>query len=336
MQPPRHWFWLIVIIVISLFVLAKGADLLVKEAVALSTRWGVPTVVIGATIVSLGTTMPEAAISVLAAFKGEADLALGNAVGSIICDTGLILGLCAVIAPLPLDPKLANRQGWLQLGAGFLLVISTLPFSRLGTIFVDGGRMPQFMGFVFLLLLAVYIWQSIKWSSGSEGGEDLGEFENKDDEGASATKTLLKLIIGLILVVGSSWILIPAVMESAIRVKIPQSIIAATLVAFGTSLPELVTCVTAIRQGHGELAVGNIIGADILNVLFVAGASAAVTTTGLAAPPQFYRILFPAMLVVLVVFRIGIFISGTHLKRPFGFVLLAVYLLAFLVSLGNS
>ena len=103
-----HWAPLFLLIAFTLSTLGKGADVLVEEAVTLSERWGMPKVLIGATIVSLGTTMPEAAVSVLAAIKGSADLALGNAVGSIICDTGLILGLATLIAPLPLDRAIVN------------------------------------------------------------------------------------------------------------------------------------------------------------------------------------------------------------------------------------
>ena len=114
--------------------------------------------------------------------------------------------------------------------------------------------------------------------------------------------------------------------------NVPESIIAATLVAFGTSLPEFVTAVTAARRGHGELAVGNVIGADILNVLFVAGASAAVTGSGLEAPTHFFRLLFPLMLFILVVFRVGIFVSGDKLKRPFGIVLIGAYLFVTILS----
>ena len=134
------------------------------------------------------------------------------------------------------------------------------------------------------------------------------------------------------MVVVSSKLLIPLVRETALRLAVPESIIGATLVAFGTSLPELVTAVTAVRKGHGALAVGNVIGADILNVLFVAGAAAAVTPGGLMAPAHFFRLLFPAMLLVLAVFRIGVLTSGTHLKRPFGIVLLAAYTAVTLIS----
>jgi cation:H+ antiporter len=285
---------------------------------------------IGATIVSLGTTTPEAAVSVLAAVQGSADLALGNAVGSILCDTGLILGIAALIAPLPLDREIVNRQGWVQLGSGVLLVVACLPFTALGTTLNTGGRLPQLSGFGFLGLLVIYLWLSIRWTRDGSASS-LSDGTGMGDTGRTWAG-LVKLIVGIGIVVGSSWILIPAVREAAMRLHIPQSIIAATLVAFGTSLPELVTAVTAARRGHGELAVGNVVGADILNVLFVAGAAAAVTAGGLPASGYFFRLLFPAMLVVLVVFRCGIFLSGSTLKRPFGMVLIGMYVAVTVLS----
>lgn len=316
-----HWAPLFLLIAIMLYLLGKGADVLIDEAVTLSNRWGIPKVLIGATIVSLGTTTPEAAVSVLAAVQGVAELALGNAVGSIICDTGLILGLAALIAPLPLDRAIVNRQGWIQLGAGVLLVAACLPVGSLSTLFASGGRLPQWMGFIFLVLLAIYLWLSVMWARfGSVSEEDA-----EADDDANTLIVLLKLVGGVIVVVGASTILIPAVREAALRFHIPPGVIAATLVAFGTSLPELVTAVTAARRGHGELAIGNVIGADILNALFVAGAAAVVTPAGLPASPFFFKFLFPAMLMILIVFRIGIFMSGPSLKRPFGIVLLAIY-----------
>ena len=314
-----HTGFLFVIIAITLYTLGKGADWLVDEAVILSTRWGVPQTLIGATVVSLGTTTPEAAVSVLAAVTGKPGMALGNAVGSIICDTGLILGLAALIAPLPLNRKIVNRQGWLQLGAGVLLVVACLPVSA------AGRHLPQFMGFVFLILLASYMWLSIRWARDADAPVAPEGAEPDADEATNTLSVLVKLIFAIVVVVVSSVILIPTVKETAIRLKVPESIIAATLVAFGTSLPELVTAVTATIKGQGELAVGNVIGADILNVLFVAGASAAVTGGGLVAELHFFRILFPLMLFILVVFRVGIFFSGDRLKRPFGGILIGAY-----------
>ena len=178
--------------------------------------------------------------------------------------------------------------------------------------------------------MAVYIWQSIRWAKRGEAPPE--EFAHHHETHDPIWLTLVKLIGAVAVVVAAAEVLIPAVTAAATRMHVPESIIAATLVAFGTSLPELVTAVAAARRGHGELAVGNIVGADILNVLFVSGAAAAVTPSGLAAGPQFFAVLFPMMLFILVVFRIGIFFSGSMMKRPFGYVLLAAYVIYLVVG----
>jgi len=322
---------LFLVIAVMLGVLAKFADLVVDYAVVLSQRSGVPKVIIGATVVSLGTTAPEVAVSVLAALKGQSDLALGNAVGSIICDTGLILGIACLIRPLAIPFETANRQGWVQLGAAVLLVLFCVPWGNPVAPYLDGtpGVFPRWGGFVFLGLLAVYLWLSVKWSKAAVVSGDVVSEESSEhqaDGNESPILTLVKLIFAIVGVVLSVNVLIPAISIMAERWGVPKSVIAATMVAFGTSLPELITAVQAARRGHGDLAIGNIIGADILNALFVAGASAAVTTTGLVADAIFFRLQFPAMLIVLVVFRIGIATSKGTLGRGFGCVLLGTYL----------
>ena len=286
---------LLLIIAASFFVLSKGADILVDQAVSLSIRWGIPKMIIGATIVSLGTTLPEATVSVLAAINGNPDMALGNAIGSIICDTGLIIGIAALIGSLPVDKKTIDRQGWIQIAAALLLSLIALPFYKSGV----GGHLPQWVGFLFLLLLAVYLYTMMKWSMTS--GVDEGAL--LDEKKSSVFVQLLTLVLGITMVILSSKILIGSVEVTALRLGVPQSIIAATLVAFGTSLPELMTAITSVRKGHGELAVGNIIGADILNVLFVVGAAAAATKGGLVVPIHFYYVQIPTMLIVLTLFR---------------------------------
>ena len=286
---------LLLIIAASFFVLSKGADILVDQAVSLSIRWGIPKMIIGATIVSLGTTLPEATVSVLAAINGNPDMALGNAIGSIICDTGLIIGIAALIGSLPVDKKTIDRQGWIQIAAALLLSLIALPFYKSGV----GGHLPQWVGFLFLLLLAVYLYTMMKWSMTS--GVDEGAL--LDEKKSSVLIQLLTLVLGITMVILSSKILIGSVEVTALRLGVPQSIIAATLVAFGTSLPELMTAITSVRKGHGELAVGNIIGADILNVLFVVGATAAATKGGLVVPIHFYYVQIPTMLIVLTLFR---------------------------------
>ncbi|NQV23307.1 MAG: calcium/sodium antiporter [Rhodopirellula sp.] len=324
---PRSTLILLGVIAVSLVALGKFADMVVDFAVVLSERSGIPKVVIGATIVSLGTTAPEVAVSVLAALKGNPGLAMGNAVGSIICDTGLILGVACLIRPLTIPWDIANRQGWVQLACGFLIVLLSIPWAAPLSPYTDGaeGNFPQWAGFLCLGLLAVYLWVSVKWSMGSGGATSESTDDENSEASVPAAVLIVKIILSLAGVILSASILIPAVTIVAVRMNVPESIIAATLVAFGTSLPELVTAIQAARKGHGDLAVGNIIGADILNALFVAGAAAAVTPAGLTVAQSFFWPAFPAMLFVLVVFRIGIYVCRTQLTRRFGFVLLAAY-----------
>ncbi|HZK19833.1 MAG TPA: calcium/sodium antiporter [Treponemataceae bacterium] len=330
-------FILLAIIAGSLVVLSKGADILVDEAVLLSVRWGVPKMIIGATIVSLGTTLPEVTVSVMSALKGAPGLAMGNAVGSIICDTGLILGIAALIRPLPFKKEEINTQSWIQLGSAVLLVTISFVFGHGLKAFNDGGRVPQSMGWFLLLLLGIYLIRTIHHAqTKKESSTDLNEGFCCQSDGKAENQPIiliiLKLIIGVGLVIVSSKVLIPSVQETAVRFHIPENIIAATLVAFGTSLPELTTAITATRKGHGDLAIGNVMGADVLNVLFVVGAAAAVTPQGLEVQVSFFRLLFPAMLFILCVFKGSVLFSKDTLKRPVGFVLVSAYVFVTVLS----
>ncbi len=303
-------------ILATLYVLGKGADILVDEAVLLSVKWGIPKMIIGATIVSLGTTLPEVTVSVLSALKGSAGLAMGNAVGSVICNTGLILGTSSLIAPLPFKKNVVSKPNLILCGSAILLILCS---------FVFKGRVPQYVGFVFIVLLALYlIWtiKSVKTSSSEE----------EESADSSTLVIILKLILGVILVVLSSKILIPTVQETALRCKIPETVIAATLVAFGTSLPELITGITSAKKGHGDLAIGNVIGANILNILFVVGASASVTRGGLAVEKNFFYLLYPSMLFMLLVLLLTLKFSKDSLKRGVGLILLLAYLAVTVLS----
>lgn len=309
---------LLIIIGLSLYVLGKGADILVNEAIGLSIRWGIPKMIIGATIVSLGTTIPEVTVSVFAAINGNPDLALGNAIGSIITNTGLILGLAALIGKLPVNKWILGKQGLLQLLSAVLLSIISLPvLSR-----KSEGMVSQTMGFLFIGLLIIYIIRIISSSSGLK----IEKPTEISVENNNLTLQIIKLVFGIILVIFSSKILIPSVEITAIEIGIPQSIIAATLVAFGTSLPELVTSITAVRKGHGELAIGNVTGANILNILFVIGSSAAVTKGGLLVASIFYKLQIPTMLLLLVVFHIFTKNKSKVITKIQGFILLGIYI----------
>ena len=304
------------IILATLFVLGKGADILVDEAVLLSVKWGIPKMIIGATIVSLGTTLPEVTVSVLSALKGSAGLAMGNAVGSVICNTGLILGTSSLIAPLPFKKDVVSKPNLILCGSAILLILCS---------FVFKGRVPQYVGFVFLVLLTLYLIWTIK-------GVKTSSSEEEESADSSTLVIVLKLILGVVLVVLSSKILIPTVQETALRCRIPETVIAATLVAFGTSLPELITGITSARKGHGDLAIGNVIGANILNILFVVGAAASVTRGGLAVEKNFFSLLYPSMLFMLLVLLLTLKFSKDSLKRGVGLILLLSYLAVTVLS----
>lgn len=326
---PLPVLFLLAIIAASLYVLSKGADLLIDEAVVLSGYLRIPKAIIGATIVSLGTTLPELSVSTMAAVQGSPDMALGNAVGSIIVNSGLIIGLAAVLRPIDIQKGTMRIQGWITLIAAALLIVFSLPFFSVGNV----GRISQTMGFAFVAMLAGYLYWSFRESRRHtlEGEYD----EDQNVEKKIIIKKLILMGVGMALVILSSKVLIPTVEVTAIKLGVPKSIIAATLVAFGTSLPELTTSIKAVLKGHGDLAVGNIIGADILNVLFVVGVSAAVTPQGLVVPDTFYRIHYPAMAVILLAFRFVTVNKGNRIKRSEGLVLLSLYFVYLGMNITN-
>ncbi len=323
---------LLLVMAVSIAILGVSADILVDNAVKISIKTGLPKVIVGATIVSIGTTFPEAVVSVMAAMGGHPDFALGNAVGSIICDTGLILGIACIMSPLKLDMKLVNRQGWVQFGAAVLLVTLCLPYGRLNELFNQKAFLSQSSGFLLVVLLGVYLIWSVRLARLA----DPVDKDNESAQGISILPCLGILAVACAFVILSSIGLIESTKVIASRAGVSNAVIAATVVAFGTSLPELVTAITAVRKGHGELAIGNIIGADILNVLFVAGLAAAVTPNGLFADPVFFRLQFPAMLFILFCFRIGIKTSANgYLGRRTGFLLLGTYIIYIAITIAN-
>lgn len=317
---------LLVIIVICIIMLSKGADWAIDGVVGLARRTGLPRIVIGATIVSLGTTLPEAFVSVMAAWTGNPGLALGNAVGSIIADTGLILGFACVMTRVPMNKFILNRTGWVQVGSATLLVA----ISVAALLIMPEPMIKREIGFLFLALLVAYMYATYRWAK--IGGEQALDGEATDDsELMGIPGSLLQIGGGLFLVIMGARILVPSAAEIAVRFGVPQDVIAATMVALGTSLPELMTAVAAIKKGHPEIMVGNIVGADVLNCLFVTGAAASAKS--LAIPPNFYMFHFPAMLLILYSFRVFIAMQGKkgYFHRWQGAWLLGIYIV-YLIS----
>ncbi len=306
---------------VCIVVLSKGADWMVDGAVNMARRTGLPKIVIGATIVSLGTTTPEAVVSVMAAWMGNSGLALGNGVGSIIADTGLIFGVTALLITVPVNRFILNRTGWVQVGSATLLVvISVIALGMTEGIPILG----RWVGLLFLVLLCAYMYVTYVWARQGPKTTLLGEEEEKSEQ-AGLAKCLFMILGGVFLVVLGARVLVPCAAEIAYRIGVPEDIIAATMVALGTSLPELMTAIAAIRKRHPEIMVGNVVGADVLNCLFVIGAAAVAKP--LAVLPNFFSFHFPTMILILYSFRVFIFINKDgFFKKWQGGWLLVVYL----------
>lgn len=330
-------FTLLLVAAAAIWLLVKGADLFIQGAASLAHQMGIPKIIVGATIVSLGTTCPEAAISVMAAWEGKPHLALGNAVGSIITDTGLIFGLGCVLTVLPANRFFLRRHGWTKACTDLLLV--TLCYGA-WAVHGDNATLGLSVGLLLLGLLVTYLFVSVRWSRQHSYGEprvtavndqvateDLSPAAASAEKGKnqSSTGPVIMLVIGLVLVIFASHFVISSVTVLATYWHIPQDVIAATLVAFGTSLPELTVGMTSLYRGHKELLVGNVIGADILNVLFVIGASA--TARPLAILPNFLYLHLPMLTIMMLLFLTCILIAARsgHFKRWFGVPLLALY-----------
>ncbi len=320
----QHGLVLLLIIALCIALLSKGADWMIDGVVDLARRTGLPKIVIGATVVSLGTTLPEAFVSVMAAYMGNPGLALGNGVGSIIADTGLIFGLTCVIAAVPVNRFILDRTGWVQVGSATLLVLIAVAM----LITAPAGTEPQlgrWIGCLFLTLLLAYLYRTYRWARQGGAAASGGELDSGEAL-MSLGRSWTLVLVGLLMVVVGARILVPSASELAMRIGVPDDVIAATMVAFGTSLPELMTAIASVRKGHPEIMVGNIVGADVLNVLFVIGAAAVATP--LAIPANFYSFHFPAMLVILYSFRLFISTNRSGVfHRWQGIWLLSVYAL---------
>jgi len=337
---PQAWFvgqsqWILLLIIAATAgVLIKGADWLVDGAAGLAYHLGISKIIVGATVVSLGTTSPEAAVSVVAAWSGEPGLALGNAIGSVVADTGLIFGLGCLLVVLPADRYVLGRQGWVQFGSAALL--AGLCY---GSWWLMGGEamLGRWVGLLMLGLLGAYLYYSVKWSREHPYGEPF-QMHDAEDVEAGAKRSVAALIgvavVGLGVVILASRAMILSVTELAeVHWHVPKVVIAATLVALGTSLPELVIGITSIFKGHKELLVGNVIGADILNVLFVIGASASAAPLpllehGAKIPHLLFVLHLPTMLLILVLFRVFIHAACKtgSFRRWYGIPLIAIYI----------
>ncbi len=303
------------ILILCFVVLAKCANWFVDGAVGIAEYFNVPKMLSGIVLMSLATTSPELAVSVMSALKGKPEIALGNAVGSVIVDDGVALGLGALVAPaaIAVNPYLLKTTGI------FLIVVDVAAYAMA----ID-GTLGRLEGGVLVLLFVAYIAFVYVTRKNAQDAEKFDELEEIQEfiAGKSLGGLMFWFCLGLIGVLLTSHFIVGSASSIASFLDINNAVIALTVVAIGTSLPEIATAVTSARKGHGELMVGNILGADILNICWIAGASALVNP--LVVPPRVIHFSFPAMLIIvttmLVVMR-----TRHRLTRGEGVLLLALY-----------
>ena len=301
----------VLLFILGLILICLGGDRLVDAAVAIAKKLGIPEIVVGATIVSLGTTLHEIMVSTTAAFDGSAAIAAGNAFGSIICNTALIAGLTQTIRPSKKIEAAAIR--WR--GIFFFAVLIGM---NLYAYLTQKFNRPA--GIVLILLFAVYAYLNIK-KAGSEGEES----ENGEDgkkEGGPIWKHLLVLVVCAVLLYFGANLLVDNGILIAEALGVPERVIAVTFIALGTSLPELVTSLVSIIKGYGNVGLGNIVGANILNMLLVIGIPSAIA--GIPLERSTVLIDIPLALLVMAVLLIPILIRKKS-SRVQGIVLLAIY-----------
>ena len=302
-------------LVIGFVMLMKGADWFVDGASKIADKFGIPHLVIGLTIVAFGTSAPEAAVSISAALKGSVDLAISNVLGSNIMNVLLILGLASIIYPLAVKPSSIKIDIPFVFGISLLMLI-------LGAMDGNIGRVD---GIIFWILLLIYIVYMIKMAMKGQG-----EVEEVEEAGENDTvlKLLALIIIGGVLIVWGSNVTVDAATAIAQKFGMSERLIGLTIVAFGTSLPELVTSCVAAFKKETDIAVGNIVGSNLFNILFVLGTTAVITPVAYVD-----AFLFDNIVAVLVMAVLWLFVFKNKKLNRTGGILMVVMYAAYFVKL---
>lgn len=299
-------------LVVGFVFLIKGADWFVDGAAGIAARFGIPQLVIGLTIVAMGTSAPEAAVSINAALADNAGITIGNVLGSNILNILIILGITAVITTV------AVQKSTIQYEIPFMLVITGV-LMWLG---YTGNEIVFWEGIVLWALFIVYLIYLFKMAKN-------GQAEETDDKERALWLQITMLVVGVCGIVFGSDLTVDNATIIAKALNMDDRLIGLTIVAFGTSLPELVTSVTAARKGKADIAIGNIVGSNIFNILFVVGTTALITNVAFKTS---FIIDSIVAIVAGMLLWVGVF-KDMKLKRPIGIVMLVGYAAYFIYLL---
>lgn len=302
----------IVFLALGFFLLVKGADWFVDGASGLARKLGIPQLVIGLTIVAMGTSLPEAAVSISAALRGNAGITIGNIVGSNILNILIILGVTALIATL----KVADSTVRYEIP---FMIVATFVLLWLG---YTGGQVTWLEGIILWVLFLLYLRYLYMMAK-------KGKEEEREAEQLSTAKIIGLILAGVVMIVAGSNFAVEGASNLAKALGISQRFIGLTIVALGTSLPELVTSVSAARKHNADIAIGNIVGSNIFNILFIVGTTALITPVTFASGFVVDTLIAAAVGILLFVC-----VARTkELRKKAGIVMLLAYILYFLYLL---
>lgn len=307
----------VILFIVGLVCLIKGGDWFVDGATGIARRFHLPELLIGATVVSIGTTLPEVMVSTASALSGHGEIAYGNAIGSVICNAALISAITIAVQPGKVD-----RQA-LRTPVLFFFVAAAI---YAGVAYTT-GYFSQIIGFILLGMFVVYMFLTVRQMTGSSHHKNTGA---EIEEAAPLSIELLQLAGGAALIAVGAKLLVDNGTLIAQALGVPESVIALTFVALGTSLPELVTAITSLLKGHGALSLGNVIGANLFNLVLVSGVSISLApftipqNSTIAGMNASLVMDIPVMFAVMLLLAVPALKKG-KLYRVQGIFLLAIY-----------
>ena len=302
----------------GLLFLIKGGDWFVDGATGLARRFRLPELLIGATVVSVGTTLPEVMVSTTSALGGHGEIAYGNAIGSVICNTALVAALTVAIRPGKVD------RAALKTPVAFFFAAAAL----YAGVAYTAGYFSRIAGFALLALFVIYMAVTVRQMTGNPGASATTAEDAAEE--TPLWQELALLVVGAALIAAGARLLVDNGSLIAKALGVPESVIALTFVALGTSLPELVTAVTSLAKGHGALSLGNVIGANLFNLVLVSGASVALSPfaipreSTIAGHNASLVMDIPVMLAVMLLLTVPALAHG-KLARWQGVTLLGIY-----------
>lgn len=309
----------VLLFALGLVLLIKGGDWFVDGACGIAHKFHIPELLIGATVVSIGTTLPEVMVSATSAVSGHPEIAYGNAIGSVICNTALIAAITVAVRPGAVERKSLTTPVLFFFAACVVYMFSAYCL----------GAFPRWIGIVFLVMFAAYIGVNVRDAMGSTGAE-ADDDEDVPAGTGSTPKDIGFLVLGAALIAVGADLLVDNGTLIASALGVPESVIALTFVALGTSLPELVTAITSLAKGHGSLSLGNVIGANLFNLVLVCGASVTLAPFDVPCSSTVFgrntslAVEIPVMLGVMLLLTVPALIRG-KLSRWQGVLLLCIY-----------